>query len=180
MKKFVPTFLAKSIYEIDLSFFKDYKIKYLLLDLDNTLDSPHTMLPSFNCVELIKQIKDNGLIPIIISNNSKKRVKKYADVLNIDYVWRTLKPFSFKIKKYLKIKNIDLDSVIIIGDQVFTDIQCANNLKAKSILTERLTNKDQIITFFNRKIDIHYRNRIKKEKLSINWREAKYANSKKS
>lgn len=176
MKKYVPSFQAKSIYEVDLNFFKKMNIRYLFLDLDNTLDGPHTPVPSLKTIELIKKMKSSGLVPIILSNNSKERVSKYAMPLNIEYVYRANKPFSYTIKKYINCKKIDANSSIIIGDQIMTDIFCANNAHLKSLLTERLTEKDQVVTFINRKIDKHYRKKILKGKLAPDWREiyAKY------
>lgn len=176
MKKYVPSFQAKSIYDVDLDFFKKMNIRYLFLDLDNTLDGPHTPVPSLKTIELIEKMKSSGLVPIILSNNSKKRVSKYAMPLNIEFIYRAYKPFPFTIKKYIKCKKIDVNSSIIIGDQIMTDILCANNAHLKSLLTVRLTDKDQIVTFINRKIDEHYRKKILKGKLAPDWREiyAKY------
>ncbi len=176
MKKFVPTYLAKSIYDVDFDFFKKLGIRYLFLDLDNTLDGPHTPVPSLRTIELINKMKSSGLVPIILSNNKQSRVSKYAQPLNIEYIYRAYKPFTKVIKKYIKDKKINANSSIIIGDQIMTDIKCANSANIKSLLTERLTEKDQIITFINRKIDEHYRKRIIKDKLAPDWREiyAKY------
>ena len=120
-------------------------------------------------MENINKIKQSGLVPIIFSNNSKKRVSRYAKTLDVGYVYRTLKPFPFAIKKFIKTENIPITSVIIVGDQVFTDIFCANNAKVKSILTERLTKKDQIVTILNRLIDKMYRKKIQRNNLSIDW-----------
>ncbi len=171
MKKYVPTFLADSIFEINIEFYIKHNIKYMFIDLDNTLDGPKIPIPSVKTINLINNLKKNNITPIVFSNNSKKRVKKYCSVLKCEYVSRAFKPFIFKIKKYCILKNIDKKSSIIIGDQVMTDIFCANNLGIKSILTNRLTTKDQIITILNRKIDEHYRKKIIKNKLSKKWGE---------
>lgn len=170
MKKYIPFCKANSIYDIDTDFFKKIGASFLLIDLDNTLDSPHTSYPSNKTKELIKKIKSSGLTPVIISNNSKKRVSLYAKELNIEYLSRSCKPFIFKLKRYINCKNISLKSVIIIGDQIMTDVLCANNLEVKCVLTSPLYEKDQLITFINRRIDIHYRKKLDKLKLNNDWR----------
>lgn len=175
MSKYLPYCSAKSIYSINLDFFKRIGVKFLLLDLDNTLDSPHTPIPSKETIDLIEKIKKSGLIPIIVSNNKQKRVSLYSNKLNVTFISRAFKPFPFRVKKYLKDEKISMNSVIIIGDQVFTDIFCANNLGIKSILTDRLSDKDQFVTLINRKIDQHYRKKIIKKGLHKNWEEI-YAN----
>ena len=171
MKKFVPSYLAKSIYDVDFDFFKKQDIRYLFLDLDNTLDGPHTEVPSLKTIELINKMKKSGFVPIILSNNKKSRVSKYAQPLNVEFIYRAYKPFTKVIKKYINNKKININSSIIIGDQIMTDILCANSAHIKSLLTERLTEKDQIITFINRKIDEHFRKKINKGHLAQDWRE---------
>ena len=171
MKKYVPYCMASSIYDIDLDFFNKIGVNYLLFDLDNTLDGPHTALPSKKCIKLMETIKKSGFTPIIISNNKKKRVNKYSSEINVDYLHRAFKPFPYRLKKYLKDKNIPLESVIMIGDQTCTDIKCANNIGIKSCLTTRLESKDQIVTILNRKIDERNRKIILKKNLSKDWRE---------
>lgn len=171
MKNYVPTYSANTIFEIDLNFFLKNKFKYLFVDLDNTLDGPHTYVPSLKTIDLFKKFKKVGLNVVVCSNNSKKRVSKYCQSLNCEYIYRAFKPFPYVIRKYMSNKKIDGNFAIIIGDQIATDIFCANKLKIKSILTNRLTNKDQIVTYLNRKIDEHLRKKVKESKLTKSWRE---------
>ena len=46
MKKLIPDFYCKNIFEIPLSFYKDNSIKYILSDLDNTLDGYNILYPT--------------------------------------------------------------------------------------------------------------------------------------
>ena len=57
--KYVPYAVAKSIYEIDVNFYKEKNVKILLMDLDNTLDSYKLYHPTKRAVELIKKIEEN-------------------------------------------------------------------------------------------------------------------------
>jgi len=171
MKKYIPFCSAESIFDIDLDFFKKIGVKYLFIDLDNTLDSPHTEIPSERVIQLFKKMVDFGLIPVITSNNTKERVALYASILGVRYMYRTCKPFVFRLKDYIKSENITNKSVIIIGDQIVTDIICANRLKVKSILTNPLVEKELLVTVINRHIDCHYRKKIRKTGLVCDWRE---------
>ena len=47
-KKFIPFAHAENIYDIDVNFFKKLGLKYLLIDLDNTLDSYKASTPKQN------------------------------------------------------------------------------------------------------------------------------------
>lgn len=65
---------AKNIYSIKKDFFENANIKYLIVDLDNTLDSAYTKTPSKRVFELKNMLQSLGIEMIIISNNHLKRV----------------------------------------------------------------------------------------------------------
>ena len=100
-KRFVPEFHAKSIYDININFYKKLNISLIISDLDNTLDAFNDGTPSLKAIELVKNIRNSGIDFIVISNNTKKRVSKYCDVLKVNYISSARKPFSYKIKKHI-------------------------------------------------------------------------------
>ena len=169
-KKFIPTFYAKNIYEIPVDFFIKQNIKVILLDLDNTLDAYNSFIPSENAQNLINNFKKENIKPIVISNNKSNRVSNYCKSLNIDFISNSMKPFAFKIKRYLKQYSIDKKNVILIGDQTVTDIVAGNRAKIKTILCDKLVEVDQPVTRFNRFFDKKIRNKLKKKNLLKDWR----------
>lgn len=180
MFKYYPYCTAKNIFDIDIIFYKYHGIKYVFVDLDNTLDPAHQKYPSERVFSLVKLYKENDIEPIILSNNSKKRIGDYCKDLNINFVYKCYKPFTYKVKKYINSKKIDINSVIIIGDQVITDIMCANNLNVKSVLTEKLVKKEALITVFNHMFDNFFKNKLKKKDLLKDWRTTINANYQKN
>ena len=100
--KYVPFAVAKSIYEIEVDFYKQQGVKILLMDLDNTLDSYKLYHPTDRAKELIKKIQDAGILPIIVSNNKGKRVRTYANDLNLEYINSAAKPFGWRINKFIQ------------------------------------------------------------------------------
>lgn len=169
MKKLLPFAHAKCVYDIDPDFFKKLNVKYIFLDLDNTLATHKTLIPSKETLTYIKNLKNHDLIPVIISNNKESRVKAFANKCEVDYIYKTCKPYIFKLNKYLKANNIKKEYVIMIGDQLLTDIKCANSLGVKSILTEKLWSGDQFITKFTRWFDTIKRNELRKNNQLIDW-----------
>ena len=165
MAKFVPTWHAENIYKIDVNFYKNNNIKYVFSDLDNTLDAFDVLSPSEDAKNLVKMLKNNGIEMIILSNNHSDRVKNYARDLEIKCLHSAKKPFKNRLIKYTKSNNIDLNSAIIIGDQTITDIWCANNAKVRSILVDKLVERDQTTTKFNRFFDKRIRKSLKKKNL---------------
>ena len=106
-KKLIPTYVFKSIYDIDFNKIKDLGVKYLFVDLDNTLASPYVYLPSKETISLVKKIKEVGLNMFILSNNHEERVKKFATPLDVSYLYEVKKPSIKKISKFVKENNID-------------------------------------------------------------------------
>jgi len=171
IKYWLPYAHAANIFEVDMAFFKKHNVKYLLLDLDNTLDSYRLYKPTQRTVDFIDNLKRNGITPIIISNNTGKRVKGYAEALNVEFRHSIGKPFARNILKLLKELNVSKDEVMIVGDQMITDITAANRAGIKSILTDKIVKEDQWTTHFNRFFERGYRNRAMKKGKIKDWRE---------
>lgn len=169
--KYVPYAVAKSIYEIDINFFKQQSVKILLLDLDNTLDSYKLFHPTERAVELIKKIQEAGILPVIVSNNRGKRVRTYANDLKLMYINSAAKPFGFKIRKFLKEHNWNKEEVMLVGDQMMTDVAAAKRVGIRVILTEKIVKEDQWTTHINRIFGRRIRKYHMKKGNLRNWRE---------
>ena len=141
LKRFIPFAHAKSIFEIDFSFYQKIGIKYVFADLDNTLDSYKQATPLDRARALKEGLTKLGIELIIVSNNTGARVQKYSKELGVRHFSSLAKPFSFKLKKIMKTANIKPEEVVMIGDQTVTDISCANGAKIKSILTDKLVDE---------------------------------------
>lgn len=171
LKRFIPFAHAESIFEIDLSFYQKLGIKYVFADLDNTLDSYKQATPLERAKNLKRELEKNAIELIIVSNNTGSRVQKYSKELGVRHFSSLAKPFSFKIKNIMKRANIKPESVVMIGDQIVTDISCANGAKIKSVLTEKLVPEDQPTTRFNRLFDNPLRKKLRKKNLLRDWRQ---------
>lgn len=153
----MPTWCCKNIFEVDYEFLKEIHIKYILSDLDNTLAPYNVARPTEDVIKFIKWLESEGFTFIIVSNNTGNRVKTFAKDLEVNYVSGAKKPFTSTIKKYLESHSINIENCIFIGDQMMTDIKCANKLQCKCILTNPLSDEESILTFINRKIDKYLR-----------------------
>ncbi len=179
MKSIIPNFKAENIFEIDINFFKKIDVHYLFCDLDNTLDLYTTVFPSNDVLNLVKRLHENNISVIICSNNSKKRVEKYAKILKVKYIYRSFKPFCFKVNKYLKNNLIDSSKALFIGDQLLTDIKCGNKLGIKTLYVDELAHKNGFFTKINKKIESFYKKKLKKSNFCKNWRDI-YVSTKES
>jgi len=167
IKKMIPTYFYKSIYDIDYEGLYNDGIRLILTDLDNTLISYKETLPTPELFKLKKKIEDMGFELLLVSNSRKTRVDNFANAFNIPYVKFSTKPLKRGIKKAIKKvakENYTKDQVILIGDQIMTDIFGAGRCKIKSILVDAIDKSTDIgPTRFNRKLERFFLKRIKKK-----------------
>ena len=164
-KVYIPTFHAKSVYVIPTSFYKEHGIKTILVDLDNTLDSYKQKTPTEKAVLLKEKLLKEGIEMIIVSNNRPNRVGTYADALGVRYIPSIGKPFARGINKAIVSLNLEKESILMVGDQTFTDICAANRAKVKCVLTDKIVKEDQPTTHFNRLFDRPIRRWLKRKQL---------------
>lgn len=170
-KKFIPYAHGQNIFDVDITFFVSHNIKTLLVDLDNTLDSYRATEPSKRVLELKSALDKAGIELIVISNNKEKRVSHYAQQLGVRFLFSTHKPFTRRLKKFIKDNNIDISSTMLVGDQLITDVLMANNAKLRVLLTEKLVKEDQWTTHINRIFDRPIRRHLAKKGKLVDWRD---------
>ena len=169
-KSFIPFAHAESIYEIPVDFYKKQGVNILLIDLDNTLDSYRLLIPTERAVKLVNSLKETGLDVMIVSNNRGKRVNSYANAIGCPCMSSTRKPFSGKIKRFLKEKGYQPEEAMLVGDQLMTDVLAAKGAHIRVILTEKIVKEDQFTTHFNRLLDRPIRKHLRKKGKLPDWR----------
>lgn len=128
-----PLIVKKTVTDIDVKLLSEYKIKALLLDLDNTLSTHNSMQPADGVPEWVKKMTDSGIKLIIVSNNSGDRVKPFADMLGLDFVAWGAKPLTIGFNRARKCFGLDYSDIAVVGDQLFTDMLGANIVGIKTI-----------------------------------------------
>lgn len=169
-KRFIPFAHAQSIYEIDVEFFKRNNVKTLFMDLDNTLDSYRAKAPKDKTLELVKKLKDNGIVPVIISNNKPHRVCGYANALGIEFLASAHKPGHKRLSNEIAKRGLKNEDVMLVGDQLMTDVMAARGAKIRVVLTEKVVKEDQWTTHINRLADRPIRRYLRKRNRLIDWR----------
>ncbi len=162
MKKdiYKPNYYYKNIFTINYKKLKKQGIKYLLLDIDNTIKDNNINYPDHEEIELVNKLKKDFTI-ILISNSYPARVHRFANTLNLDSFCLAIKPLTITYKKIFKKYNLEPNIVAAIGDQLFTDIKGANKMNITSVLVDRISNNETIITKINRKFETIYIDKYK-------------------
>ena len=80
----------------------------------------------------------------IVSNNGKKRVSRFVKEFKVNgYITYARKPFKKKLNHFIQKEQLKKEEIILIGDQLLTDIACANRLGVTSILVQSISRKSE-------------------------------------
>ncbi|MEI4829356.1 YqeG family HAD IIIA-type phosphatase [Bacillus sp. FJAT-53711] len=170
MSLFLPNEYVKNVYHIQPEELEKRGIKGIITDLDNTLiewDRPNAT-PQLE--EWFAKMKEHGIQVTVVSNNNEQRVKDFADPLGIPFIHSARKPLVRAFKRALTEMNLRAEEVVVIGDQVLTDVLGGNRVGLHTILVVPVAKTDGFMTRFNRKIERRIMRNMKKKGL-INWEE---------
>ena len=160
-KNFYPDYTFERVENITYDLLSKLGIKLVLMDMDNTLiDSKGEYTKELK--KWIKDIKGKGIKLYIVSNSfSEKTVKRIAKELGLQYFYKASKPSLKGFKKVCdNFPDIKKEEILMIGDQLFTDVWGGNRFNIRTILVKRVNKKEIILTRvkrpFERMILNHY------------------------
>ena len=133
-RRFYPTYIYEKVEDIPYDLIKKENIKLIILDMDNTLIDSNKKYKN-TLKNWIKKMSDNNIKLCILSNSPfGDKVKQIAKELNMPYEFNATKPLLKGFKKVIQKHNIKRESILMIGDQIFTDIWGGNRMKFTTIL----------------------------------------------
>ena len=141
-KRFYPYEYVKSVFAINYNKLYSKGYKGLIFDIDNTLVH-HGDDSTKEVDELFRYIQQIGFKTIILSNNSEERVKRFLKNINSLYIYDAKKPAVSNYLKTLEKLGLRKEEMIVIGDQIFTDIWGANRSGITSILVEYIRKENE-------------------------------------
>lgn len=153
MLKYIPTKIALSVFDINYNELYANGKRIILFDLDNTLISYYEDEPNDKLIELGNMLLSIGFKVFVLSNNKGNRIMKFMSkfpATGAGYLMK--KPFKSKIIKFLNLNGIhSYEEIIMIGDQLVTDVLCANNVGVDSILVKSISREsEKFYTVINR------------------------------
>ncbi len=166
-KLFIPDEYHKTIYDINYNKLYDSGFRLILIDLDNTIIPYDIDLPDEKIKNHFKKIEEIGFKIIIISNNKEGRIKKFSDALGYKYVFSAKKPFARGFKKAIKMTDFKNDKVVLIGDQLMTDVFGGKRIKLYVCLVDALKRStEKWYTRMNRRIENRMIEKIKRKNIN--------------
>ena len=136
MKNLYPSAMADRVYRITPQLLKSWGVRGLILDIDNTLTTHDNPIPDEGVADWLAQNRREGIQMIVLSNNKPHRVEPFAKILGLDYIADGAKPLKKGYQRCARALQIPCEQLCMVGDQIFTDVLCANLAGITSILVE--------------------------------------------
>lgn len=168
LNRFLPDAHVKTIFDIQPEFLKKRGIKGIITDLDNTLVAWDVKDATPEVIRWFQLMDEHDIKITILSNNNMERVQAFSDPLGTPYVYSARKPLKRAFKRVAKQMNLKKEEIVVIGDQLLTDVLGGNSAGFQTILVVPIVRSDAKITQFNRRIERIILNYFRK-KGKISW-----------
>ena len=122
-----PEYIFKTIECIHPDFLAAHGIKALVLDVDNTLTADNSQVLEHTVQAWLDEMRAAGIRLTIVSNNTAKRVRPFAERIGLDWV-----PLACKKSE-----------MAMVGDQIFADRMAAGLYGCPCLYLMPRTNHDK-------------------------------------
>lgn len=133
----MPAARAKTVFDIPYQQLNEAGFKGLMFDIDQTLVM-HGEPVTEEIIDLFAFLNQLGFSLFLLSNNSEERLAEFAQDLEVSYISLADKPKPHSFKKALEVMSLAADDVLMIGDQLFTDVLGASRAGLHTILVDFL------------------------------------------
>ena len=137
---FLPTVITETVTELEPAQLKQWGIRLLMLDFDNTIVPYTTSVPTEQMKAWLQMMRASDIEVCVVSNSHKDRVKIFCGEYGIDCITHAKKPFSKGIRQCLEKYGIDPKHAALAGDQIFTDTLGGNCAGVRTVLVRAIHN----------------------------------------
>ena len=132
-----PSGLVESVFSLDYMGLYEKGFRGLIFDIDGTL-VPHGADSTPEVDDLFERIQALGYRTLLLSNNDEERVLRFLRNINSLYICDANKPEPLAYERAVEMLGLGKEQVLVIGDQIFTDILGANRAGLSSVLVHYL------------------------------------------
>ncbi len=148
-----PDLLLDSVKELTPEFLKQYGIKGIVFDLDETLAPRHKDGPAEDVLAHIKLLKKAGISMALVSNSPRERVADFNKDMHISIFPNAQKPRVKVLKRAVKQMGYEPHQVAMVGDQIFTDVLAGNRLHLLTVMVAPLEDRKTNFFRFKRRLE---------------------------
>ncbi|MFW5998194.1 MAG: YqeG family HAD IIIA-type phosphatase [bacterium] len=149
-----PDEYYQNIFDINLSRLKKEGIKGIICDIDNTIVPYKKKIINEKIKEWFVETRQKNLKVCLLSNGLNNRIKYFSKKMDLPAVESAgFKPGKKVYEKAVNILNLNKKEIVVIGDQIFTDVLGGNRTGLKTILVNPISKDEFIFTKMVRKIE---------------------------
>nr|WP_203642797.1 YqeG family HAD IIIA-type phosphatase [Levilactobacillus andaensis] len=171
VSQFKPTWMVTNIYDLTPQQLRENGVRAVLTDLDNTLIAWNNPDGTPELRHWLTLLELAGIRVIVVSNNSRARVDRAVAPFKLPYIHRALKPLSWGLRRALRRWHLRRDEVIMVGDQLLTDVWSAHRTGIRSVLVKPILKSDAWITKGNRVLEKVVMWRLRHDYPELTWQE---------
>lgn len=136
----IPFAVADRVTDLTAEQLRQWGVRLLMLDFDNTLVPYTTDVPTKEVSDWLTAMKQEEILLCVVSNSKKQRVKIFCEKYGLDCITHAKKPFSKGIVECLQKYQLPASACALVGDQIYTDTLGANGCGVKAILVKAIDN----------------------------------------
>ena len=125
----------------------------VILDVDNTLLPRDEVQPDADALKWLELLRKNEIEIVLLSNNGGERLRKISEAAKAEAVSWAAKPMPWGFKRALKRFGRQQGKVLVIGDQLLTDVLGAKRMGFAVLWVRSLHGKEFPITRITRQIE---------------------------
>lgn len=137
--------LQSSVLNLTPNIIEQYKLKGLVLDVDETLVPVRVSEASLALREWVEQTRNVTKLWLVSNNLSDARIGGIARSLDLPYILGAVKPSRRKLRQAVTAMDLPLDRVAMVGDRLFTDVLAGNRLGMFTILVEPIVDAGEAV-----------------------------------
>ncbi len=161
MHQLIPNEIAANVFSINLQALYEKGMRSIIFDIDDTLESHLTPVPSERTVALLKQAQEYGFRVCLISNGKPERVMRFNESLSLPAISRAGKPGKKNFKKALSLLDASPSTTVLVGDQIFTDVWGGNRMGFYTVLVDPIDPIENKFFYIKRYFEQSIRKKIK-------------------
>ena len=140
-----PNEWHRNIFDVDYDRMMANGIKLFVFDMDNTLARWKASKVDEKVMELLKRLSKNVHVTVL-SNGNSPSLSWLAVNSDLNILRHSHKPLTGKLIKLMKRFGVSKSEVVVIGDQLFTDVLMSNLAGVYSVKVEPISKEEILIT----------------------------------
>ena len=153
MSLFYPNLYLKSITGLTPGLLRQWGVRGLILDVDNTLTTHDSPTPCPEVLRWLEVMRAHHIEMIILSNNTARRIEPFAKALGMGFVAHAKKPLASGYRRAAAELELDKSELALVGDQIFTDILGGNLWGVRTILVRPMQPESTRLFMLKRRLE---------------------------